>query len=376
VPPPNPFHVAKKAMRDSTNYLTAVRVLKNMLVSSDMNRQLHLQAKIIYNSFLAKNPEYLRLCTEFYDKPDEISFSASMYASFVLDSLKTISKGQQVVMINEQHWQPKHRYLGNMLLSHFYNEGFRYLAVEAISENEDSLNHRKFPVQETGFYTKEPQLANMIRNALEMGYKLVSYDSCDSPADREYMQAENIYNKTLKKDSLAKVLVWAGIAHIDEAASGAPSMAHHFKEMSKINPLTIDQTSGDKNSILLNDHYLSFNKDSSSYKFSCDLFLYNNIREDDYKIKPDNPDQKITIPLSRVIKDKIKQHKQIGLMIYYKAEFDMYRFSAVPIVNRIVGSNKPIDVFLPEGTYSVIFRSPTSIVIDQSEIEVKDIGIK
>ena len=66
----------------------------------------------------------------------------------------------------------------------------------------------------------------------------------DDTKEREIGQADNLYNKTFKKDPDSKVLVLAGIDHILEKPNknGKKWMAAIFKEKYPIDPLTISQT--------------------------------------------------------------------------------------------------------------------------------------
>ncbi len=61
---------------------------------------------------------------------------------------------------------------------------------------------------------------------------------------REYDQAKNLYERMFKNDPNARVVVNAGYAHIQENGKylGGQSMAQHFRKLSGIDPLTIEQT--------------------------------------------------------------------------------------------------------------------------------------
>src|SRR5690606_40890822 len=86
-----------------------------------------------------------------------------------------------------------------------------------------------------------PVFADLVRHAISIGYTVVGYESADS--DRESGQAKNLYERTLGKDKEAKVVVLAGYAHIEEEpVQNRRWTANIFKELSGINPLTINQT--------------------------------------------------------------------------------------------------------------------------------------
>lgn len=135
------------------------------------------------------------------------------------------------------------------------------MALESLSETDTQLNSRKYPVQKSGTYSADPVFGDMIRTALKMGFKVVPYDSGDPncqpkpdnpifcPNERERGQAQNIYDRILKNDPQAKILVHGGRDHIAEIKAtdqnnedaGFAFMGWHFKNITKIDPFTIDQ---------------------------------------------------------------------------------------------------------------------------------------
>lgn len=158
---------------------------------------------------------------------------------------------RQVIMINEAHQVPKHRLLTMNLLEKLYRSGFRYLCVEALDDDSTLINFG-FPTINSGFYTAEPGMGNLIKKAINLGYKVVPYESDDDTDDnprypayaqniREVNQANNI-NKILIKDPGAKILVHAGHGHIWERGTNLIYMAEYFKNLAHIDPLTINQS--------------------------------------------------------------------------------------------------------------------------------------
>lgn len=154
------------------------------------------------------------------------------------------AKSNRIVMINEAHDQPAHRAFTASLLEELYQQGFRYLAMEMLS------NYRRKEITKldayTGYYAGEPVAGELIRKALELGYILVPYEDTarnHTVNQREYAQAENLANFIKTHDSTAKMLVHAGYGHIMKGASGDfIPMAAYFKIITGIEPLTVDQT--------------------------------------------------------------------------------------------------------------------------------------
>lgn len=120
------------------------------------------------------------------------------------------ARERQVVMINEAFAKPLHRAFTLSLLADFYRMGFRYLALEML---DNFSNQRLGSVgMHSGYFVCEPVAGELMREALKLGYTLVSYEDTLAPVhtanQRDSMQAANIY-KVLQKDPKAKILVHA-----------------------------------------------------------------------------------------------------------------------------------------------------------------------
>ena len=163
-----------------------------------------------------------------------------------LDYIPQLAKNYRVVFLNEAHNIALTRTLTVRLLKPLREEGFNVLAVETLYPNDiDALNKRGYPIAASGFYTREPVYAEMVRTALKLGYRVVAYEADPNHTGdaREAQQAENL-RKILKADPNARIVVNAGYAHIQKTGKflGAESMAEHFMKDSGITPLSIEQT--------------------------------------------------------------------------------------------------------------------------------------
>lgn len=169
-----------------------------------------------------------------------------------LDVIGSFADRRQVIMINEEHDTPMHRAFTARLLPILYKKGFRYFAPETIVD--EQINERGYATQKSGFYQSDPVYADLVRTAIRLGFKVVSYDlspDCTNPPDnsdycqdvRERGQAQNLYDRILKNDPKAKILVHGGRTHIQKTKLEKWAlMGWHFKQISGIDPLTIDQT--------------------------------------------------------------------------------------------------------------------------------------
>lgn len=156
-----------------------------------------------------------------------------------------IARRSRVIMINEAYSKPLHRAFTLSLLGDLYRQGYRYLAMEMLN-NFSNHTLSKLTLR-TGYYTAEPVAGELVRSAIAMGYTLVSYEdtaaATHTTVQRDSIRAQNIYN-ILLQDTAAKILVHASYAHISKKMSpdGYIPMGLAFKNLSGIDPVTIDQT--------------------------------------------------------------------------------------------------------------------------------------
>jgi hypothetical protein len=248
VVPDNPFKIAADAFKE-TGYPGAVNALIGFEPTVEkkgtfQQKSMYYQALMTYYSFLGDHKQSLKYMDKaFGAKPPMVSDSVFMdykvvdAADYILQKIGN----QRIVMFNEAHNCGQHRAFLRDILRGLYHKGFRYLTLEDLSQA-DSINTRGYPLRgQNGFYNLEPTFSQALREAKSLGFTLLGHD--DETEQREERQAENIY-KILQKDSSAKVVVWAGHAHIHEQPVGKdkPRMAYFFKKLSNIDPFTIETT--------------------------------------------------------------------------------------------------------------------------------------
>jgi hypothetical protein len=267
---PNPIQVGGKYLKQN-NYITPIFELKareeEYLASprwktTYLEMMIHLQSYVgdydeayrYENVLLQSTPSYQRV-REMYAKDITVSPVADYKMLDALEAIEAVAEKRQVIMINEEHRTPFHRALTLQLLARLYSKGFRYFAAETVDIEDTELNKRGYPTQSTGYYTADPVYADVIRTALKLGYKVVPYESfdpkCKSPEDnpefcndqRERGQAQNLYERILKTDPQAKIFVHVGRSHNSKAAASKEFnfMGYYFKNLTKIEPFTIDQ---------------------------------------------------------------------------------------------------------------------------------------
>lgn len=180
------------------------------------------------------------------DRPSPLS-GDEYVARPAIDAIPELARNARAVFFNEAHNVVQTRSLTVPILARLRKEGFNYFAAETLYQTDiKKLRDRGYPVRASGFYTREPVCAEMVRTALKLGFKVVAYEALsDATGDaREREQAHNLYREVFAKDPKARLVVDAGYAHITESGKyvGGSSMAEHLHEIAGINPLTIEQT--------------------------------------------------------------------------------------------------------------------------------------
>jgi hypothetical protein len=165
--------------------------------------------------------------------------------------------GRRVVMINEAHHSPRHRAFVHALMLALREAGFTHLAAETFMRGQDRLTDNGVPTLDTGYYTRDPVFADLVRQAVAAGYGLVPYEIGPGQyppagtareayiAIREQAQADNL-KAALDADPAMRVLVHVGFGHLNETEEGASwhAFAGRLKAMTGDDPLTIDQVEG------------------------------------------------------------------------------------------------------------------------------------
>ena len=170
------------------------------------------------------------------------------------------ARSRQAVFLNESHGEAQTRAANYLLLAPLRKLGFKYLALETLTVpqpepsgptacaaprlGDADLPTRGYPSRLTGYYTSEPVYGEIIREALRLGYTLVSYDGGGNRGPREQHEAEMIAC-VLKSDPKARIVAIGGFGHISEkpdATYPGGRMGVRFKQLTGIDPLTVSNT--------------------------------------------------------------------------------------------------------------------------------------
>ena len=164
-----------------------------------------------------------------------------------LVAIPRLARGYRAVFLNEDHTNPETRSLTVALLSRLRRDGFNTFAAETLyAQGIAGLRRRGHATDGSGFYTREPVYAEMVRTALRLGYRVIAYEAAAGAhaGTREAGQAANLDRRAFAGHPDARLVVNAGFAHIEKHGRylGGHSMAEDFMRRTGIDPLVIEQT--------------------------------------------------------------------------------------------------------------------------------------
>ncbi|RUO73179.1 hypothetical protein [Idiomarina ramblicola] len=223
-----------------------VNVLKELSVEFADNEAVYdmlLQERGTTYSFIGQHQQALAAFDKRNSKPKNLYQEVkSLSTQNAVDAIVETSGEYQILMINEAHHVPQHRVLTYRLLKGLWEQGYRYLALEALSENAENELAKDYVSEKSGFYTVEPVFANLLVHAQQLGFQLVSYDYGSEMQGgteaREKSAAKNLREKIFDNTPDAKVIIHVGYNHINEDGW----LAYYLKESLELDPLTINQT--------------------------------------------------------------------------------------------------------------------------------------
>lgn len=234
------FDYMREAWKNNIDFLEAEH--KIITDSSFVNRKFrdyYGQALMTVQTFNGKISDKDRTYKDFRNPAIKLKQSENLDDNikpvnankFILENFSN----EKVIMFNEAHLYPQHRTFINSLLRDLYNKGYRHLFMETLSKEQMEI---KYPEREMGIYTNEPCMANLVRNSIQIGYKLHAYDGYEH-TNRDSVSAQNIY-RVIQKNPQDKFIIICGFEHNNEKISR--SLAAYLNQIAQIDPLTIDLT--------------------------------------------------------------------------------------------------------------------------------------
>ncbi|MHC5311069.1 hypothetical protein ACYSNM_13590 [Myroides sp. LJL116] len=320
-------------------------------------------------------------------KPPKTSVRDSLYfaESYIINAKDYIieqAKSKEIVIINEAHHLALHRLFTKSLLQELYDNGYRYFGLEALFDTE--INQRKYPILESGYYTKEPEFGNLITEALRIGFTLFSYEATQGKnnTEREIEQAKNIQD-FIESVPKGKTLILCGYAHVyeNEYPIWGKAMAGRLKENMQIDPLTIDQTMFLERSKLENNHlFMRLNNTQESIVLQdSDKQIFNGTKGNS------QTDIVVIHPMTQYINDRPhwlkaekKEHwieypatKKKGPLLILAYRLGEFENNGIPADIVEIGDQsirKPL--YLNKGEYTIVIKDNNYTIVDTYSIKI------
>ena len=359
---------------ESTPYGNYLKYYESIKDTTGYGKQMKANALSFLGDLYSRN----RLISQVFNyqnrKPFEISddFQPQSAKEFILQQ----SKDHQVVMFNENHMNPENRIFLAQLLSELRKQGFKTLAVEALSTNDSSFIEN-VPTQMAGYYTREPEFGNLLRKAKELGFEILPYENT-LETDlkgmafnnfRDSIQAENL--KTIFEKN-NRMIVLAGHSHIEEKQkSDWKMMAQRFYEITNVNPLTIEQaifsnlgSASWRNNVSerISEPTVMVNKDGKIWTVADGYF----------DIQVFFPSKNDWINENRIAYTFDYRRGLEGNIIHIYNETDVISNRQIPIAVQEIYSNENNQFYLPEkGIYQLVVLSPFGQVLYGERINLE-----
>ncbi|MFG4001163.1 hypothetical protein [Flavobacterium aquidurense] len=361
-----------------SNYLQGREKLKTAPIK-DSRKKLWKNGFITtLNSFMSNNKEYDSIIKDSEKK--KINFEKTIWPAFsqseikkdndVFKAISELASKNQIIMLNEDHYYPKHRLFAMQLLETLKQNGFQYISIEAFTPNTED-NKIIIPNSKNGLYTKEPYFGHFLRKANALGFTILGHENYDNTIDREIGQAKNIL-KILEKDPHAKIFIYVGHGHLEKSNTKKRLMASYLKEYSGIDPITINQEKvimKTKEKLVLIPR--SFFAKDTLMQSSADYFLINNLEATLANVYPDKSIK--TVTLSHPNFNSYK-NEELLVSVFDWEEYNKTK-SANLLVPVLLWLEKPkggkIQLNLPQGKYYIIVKTVNNKLFKFNDFEVK-----
>lgn len=409
---PSPEKIAEVAYKKTGSYYAAIQAM----LAAETAYKADPMFKGFYYEMLATNLSIAgntqaalktmdKTRTVRTSKPKSIDFEKNQPVK-ALDEIEKVATRYQAIFINEAHHVPQHRAFTHQLLERLYKKGYRYFAAETLMPEDTSIIRQKSFVTA---YINEPEYADLIRTAISIGYKIISYEATEEVTfpeegeepgkiwdfdeedqkkrieQREIGQATNLKERIFDKDPTAKVLVHAGYDHIIEKQhSGFYMMAYRFRELTGIDPLTVDQVDMmEKGSLevssgyyqyLMNElapsEYLALKKSDGTYwttearKGKMDMQVFH----PKLSFEKGRPTWKALAGKRKLVSFRL-EHATLGIAeVYVQGEKN-----GVPIDRIYLGkATKELAFYLPNGTFQLKVTNEAGQLVHEEVIMVKN----
>ncbi len=379
------------AFNEVNKYFQPVTILESLDVEPYKTlKSFYYQALLTRISFLddleklyRTRMDYITYLSDTNSKEEMQKKGESKISKNILDTIVTLAKANKVIMVNESHYDFRHRYFLYNILDSLYSNGYRNLCLEDYKNYNNQLS--SFPQRKDGFYIQEPFMAQLIRKAKLLGFNIYPYEDTTGDINnyssliekREYTQAKNFY-KLYQADSNNKWIVYAGMEHVNKKSfmTNYQSFCMYFTRLSGINPFVMNQTNfsllSNRTDYLINKPtgYYYFEPDSSNHNNKqADLYIANNIYQNPYL---DIAGFQFEPTKKYRIVPQSETDRACKIFVYISKEFDQIGQKAIPIYIGSLKEHESLKLRLPADEYAAIITDENEKIIAGSKIHIEE----
>lgn len=344
------------------NYLEGRQKIKKAPIKDPRKIPLKEPLYLTLNSFMTQNKEYDSLIKVYETQKDD--FNQTVLKALPLNEVKKneaviaaiaeIARDNQIVILNEDHFYPKHRLFAMDLLDVLKQNGFTTISMETFLPN--SADSLLIPNSKNGFYVKDPYFGHFLRKANALGFTLLGHENQDQKMNREIGQARNIM-KTLEQNPKEKIFIYMGHGHLEEEGRNRV-MANYLKEYSKIDPVTINQETviaNTKEKLVLLPKAV-FAKDTMMHS-SADYFVINNLEANLQSVYPNAIFKKVVLEDQKFT---LFKEEELLVDVFLLEEYQKTKNAdlLIPIQSTLIAPKRTkIETSLPVGQYYITVKS-------------------
>lgn len=364
------IRLANKSFLDEDKNLNYLKPYQILIENSSVLEPLDSYAKSHYVDNLEVVSSFLKTQNPYKEIIGGSSLSEAVSTQNPYAFLEKEIEGQRLFMLNEAHDTPEHRLFATSLLDLLYAKGFRYLALEALSWEDEAINQRGFPISSSGYYLREAYFADFVRRAIALGFTILPYEqkpgSGRSINERETNQANHLIHY-LNEMPNSKIFVYAGYAHIQKksAMEDIKWMAERVKDSLDINFLSVDQTnlskSQEKEVQLVSLRNQDIDEALTLFEGVYDALLHHPSTNE--LLQERLGKEKFSINFEEL---SFNTDDYYLLQFYQAKEYKNFGDAAIPIEQILLKENTQ-EVFLKPASYLVVLRDRENKVIYRIE---------
>ncbi|KAF0180482.1 MAG: hypothetical protein FD160_1761 [Caulobacteraceae bacterium] len=289
--------------------------------------------------------------------PPETRQTCANAEGAAIESIVLRAREARVVIINEAHEQPRNRAFIEDLAAALHAAGYKTYASDSLARSaaRDEPVHARIT---DGDFTAEPTSGALLSALRTLGYRIVPFEASNAPPAgrhftdqinaRETAYASSLINRTIQTGDGSKVLVHVGFGRNRETLERIDRrnvrwMALQLREITGIDPLTIDQTSyvSDRTGVC------AFNSDGSALPTDRDIY----VAHPPLAFERERPTWRLA--RGQRFADIPRALKNADERVIYEARYANEPDDAVPADRILVDPGEDIPLLLAPGRYRV-----------------------